>query len=307
MNIFTKQQIENSIPDLKDLMLALESGYIAYSQEGCVIPPVGYLPLPHGELHIKYGMLKDSKYATIKIAAGSYNNSKLGLPSSSGCMMMIDTETGFPVALLQDEGLLTDYRTSAVGALIAKRFAPNAEVFGIIGCGIQGYYQTLHTTQATGIKQVIAYDQTPEAIAVLQKKLSAVDIEVRVAESVEELCRNADIITTVTPSKEAYLDAQWLKPNTHINAFGCDSAGKRELCENVFDRASIIVADSIQQCTDHGELQYADEKTKASVIEIGNILTQDTSNLDGVSVADFTGIAVQDIVINELVYKILST
>ncbi|KFA99492.1 ornithine cyclodeaminase family protein [Vibrio sp. ER1A] len=303
MKVFTKTEIEKNLPCLAVLMTELECGYIAYSLGKCIIPPVGYLPLPHGELHIKYGMLKASNYATIKVAAGSYNNDKLGLPSSSGCVMVVDTQTGFPVALLQDEGLLTNYRTSAAGALMAKKFAPDAEILGIVGCGTQGYYQALHTCQATGINRVVAYDKTIDEVANLTEKLRSADIQVERADSVEQLCRRADIITTVTPSKKAYIDASWLKPNAHINAFGCDSIGKRELCANIFENAELIMVDSYEQCINHGELQYLNENNKANVTEIGTVLLSQISPSEGLTVADFTGVAVQDIVISTMVYQ----
>ncbi|ELR65623.1 Ornithine cyclodeaminase [Photobacterium marinum] len=305
MKIFTYAEIEQSLPHLNDLMTELEAGYIAYSQGDCIIPPVGHLPLPHGELHIKYGLMKASAYATIKIAAGSYSNSEIGLPTSSGCMMIINTQTGFPVALLQDEGLLTTYRTSAAGALIAQKFSPGAEIMGVVGCGTQGFFQTLHTCQAVGIDRVIAYDMAPENVEKLQEKLREANIQVEKASSVEQLCRAADIITTVTPSNTPFIDARWLKPNAHINAFGCDTVGKRELLENVFDVANLIMADSYEQCMDHGELQYIDDGSKPRVKEIGSLLSGLSDFVDGLTVADFTGIAVQDIVISGMVYQSL--
>ena len=303
MKIFTQAEIKRCLPRLKELMAELETGYIAYSQGDCIIPPVGYLPLPHGELHIKYGMLKASNYATIKIAAGSYSNSKLGLPTSSGCMMIVDTQTGFPVALLQDEGLLTTYRTSAAGALMAKKFAPDAEIMGVVGCGTQGYYQALHTCQAVGINLVVAYDMAVDNVTKLRENLRTADIQVESADSIKQLCRQADIITTVTPSQKAYIDASWLKPNAHINAFGCDSIGKRELYANIFESADLIMVDSYEQCIDHGELQYLDDYNKADVTEIGTVLSGQSLPSEGLTVADFTGIAVQDIVISSMVYK----
>lgn len=303
MKNFTKAEIEKCLPSKEALMAELEAGYIAYSQGQCIIPPVGYLALPHGELHIKYGMLKTGSYAVVKIAAGSYNNSKLGLPSSSGCMMIIDIQTGFPVALLEDEGLLTNLRTSIAGALIAKKFAPSAKIMGVVGCGTQGYYQALHTCQVLGINHVIAYDRAVDGVEKLAEKLQSADIRVKKADSVEQLCHQADIITTVTPSNKAYIDARWLKPNAHINAFGCDTIGKRELYANVFENAAFIMADSYEQCFDHGELQYFNDDNKDNVTEIGTVLSGEIIPSEGLTVADFTGIAIQDIIISTMVYN----
>ncbi len=303
MKILTKADIEANLPSLSALMAAIADGYCDYVRGQYDIPPVGYLALPHGELHLKYGRASASPYAVIKIAAGSYTNPGKGLPSSSGCLMVLDVETGFPLALLQDEGLLTDLRTSAAGAMMAKRFAPAAKTMGIVGCGIQGYYQTRDTCLALGINQVVAFDRKPASIASLAERLAPYDIAVTPASDIQSLCQQADIITTVTPSKEAYLDADWLKPGAHINAFGCDSLGKRELCGNVLERADLLLADSYDQCRDHGELQYAQEPVAERAVPFGQALAEGRNvSSAGLTVADYTGVAVQDIIIATLVY-----
>ncbi len=302
MKVFNQSEIIQHLPKIDDLASALKQSYIDFSGGNYDIPPVGCLSLPHGEMHIKYGRSFSSPYAAIKIASGSYNNIKQGLPASSGCILIVDTETGFPIALLQDEGLLTDIRTSVSGAMMAKHFMPDANEMGIIGCGTQGYYQALHTCQMLAINKVNAFDLSPENAKVLKHKLQPHDIEVKICDSIEWLCNHSDIITTVTPSKKGYLDASWLKQKVLVNAFGCDTTGKQELKNNVLTHAGLLLADSYSQCTDHGELQYADNHTKGKVIEFGQTLSQQAANHTGIIVADYTGVACQDITIATIVY-----
>ena len=133
MKIFSREEIETNLPTLDDLFVLIEEGFVSYSNGECIIPDVGYLPIPTGEIHIKYGLQKESEFAVIKVASGCYSNSNLGLPSSSGLNLIINTRTGVPEALLQDEGLLTDIRTAIAGALAATRYAKNTKKFGVIG------------------------------------------------------------------------------------------------------------------------------------------------------------------------------
>ncbi len=73
-------------------------------------------------------------------------------------------------------------------------------------------------------------------------------------------------------------------------------------------KADLVVADSLSQCIDQGEIHYAIEQklieTK-SIMELGNLIqtkakrTNDTQ----ITVADLTGVAVQDIQIAKLIFE----
>ena len=127
-----------------DVVAAMEEGFIQYSNGNTVVPPVGELLFvkPKGDAHIKYGYIKNDDYYVIKIASGFYENSKLGIPSSQGLMLIFDQKTGVPKGVLLDEGYLTDIRTAAAGAVASKYFAPKElKAIGIIGTGIQAKLQ----------------------------------------------------------------------------------------------------------------------------------------------------------------------
>ncbi len=59
-------------------------------------------------------------------------------------MIVVNTKTGFPQALLLDKGYLTQVRMVAAGAITAKYLAPkNVETSGVIGAGTQARYQMM--------------------------------------------------------------------------------------------------------------------------------------------------------------------
>ena len=149
-------------------------------------------------------------------------------------------------------------------------------------------------------------NRSPEKLKLLARKLEMHNIDVIPAVSIPSLCQNADLITTVTPSTNALVESDWLKPNVHINAFGCDTKGKRELASSVFSNASHIIADSLSQCLQHGELQYLNECGNAPApLELGIALMHNLKKIEGISVCDFTGVAIQDIKISEGIYRCL--
>jgi ornithine cyclodeaminase len=78
-----------------DIIPAIESAFVAYSNGNVVQPPVGELRFdsPPGDVHIKYGYVLDDEYYVVKIASGFYNNPNLDLPSSNGLMLLFSQKT----------------------------------------------------------------------------------------------------------------------------------------------------------------------------------------------------------------------
>ncbi len=92
--IYSREQISKVIEKIEaiDIINSIEEGFVAYSQGKVVVPPVGELIFkdPPGESHIKYGYIIGDEYYVIKIAAGFYENSKLGLPTNSGYLLLME-------------------------------------------------------------------------------------------------------------------------------------------------------------------------------------------------------------------------
>jgi ornithine cyclodeaminase len=136
-SVFYLDQIKEIVQEL-DISEQLEQGFVAYSQNHVVVPPVGELVFedPPGDTHIKYGYIKEDDYFVVKIASGFYENHKLDLPSSSGLMLLFSQKTGMLVSVLIDEGYLTNIRTAMAGQIVAKYMAPKkVNGIGVFGAG----------------------------------------------------------------------------------------------------------------------------------------------------------------------------
>ena len=78
----------------------------------------------------------------------------------------------------------------------------------------------------------------------------------------------------------------------------------------VISLANTVVADSIQQCIERGEISYAlseREIRKEQICELGNILlgkSQGRVNSNDITVVDLTGVAVQDIQIATAIFEL---
>jgi alanine dehydrogenase len=125
--------------------------------------------------------------------------------------------------------------------------------------------------------------------------------------SVKETVKNADIITTLTPSTEAYLDVHDIPNNCHVNAVGADAVGKRELKDRVVRDANHIICDDIEQAMHSGELQHYSPMALGhlNVLSLRSVIENSNPELgSGVSVFDSTGVAIEDIAIAILIYKL---
>jgi ornithine cyclodeaminase len=303
------EQIKEIVKHI-DLVDAMEQGFIQYSNGNTVVPPVGELLFdqPKGEAHIKYGYIKNDDYYVIKIASGFYDNPKFSLASCQGLMLLFDQKTGVPKAILLDEGHLTDLRTAAAGALVAKYFAPkNITAIGIIGTGIQAKLQLLSLQQHSPCKQVWIWGRNRENIDTFVQELGA-DFEFHVASTASEVAAHANLIITTTPSELALLNAQDIHSGTHITAIGSDTSDKQELDSQLLKKADLVISDSIPQSHSRGEIYRAVKDgaiSQEKVIELGFAIQNkelQRCNDQQITIADLTGVAVQDIMIATAVY-----
>ncbi|MBW0369041.1 ornithine cyclodeaminase family protein [Ensifer adhaerens] len=286
---------------------AIRDAYIAVTDGRANLPPVGYLPLPgrNADCHIKYGYIEGDPIFVVKIASGFYDNPAKGLPSSTGMMVAVSTETGDVVAVLDDKGLLTDLRTGLGGAIATMAlWRKDACSIGIVGAGTQARIQirALASLSDRPLRFTVWGRSMEKANAVLTD-LTDLDFSMEAATDLETLCRQSDAIVTTTPSKEPLIRSEWIGPGTHITAMGADAPGKQELETALVARADRLFVDLAEQCLDHGELSAA---ARAVVIQeercvaLGAVLSgaaEGRRSDNDITIADLTGIATQDIAI----------
>jgi ornithine cyclodeaminase len=283
----------------------MERAFVAYSRGEAVVPPVGQLEFeePPGDCHIKYGYLKGGETFTVKIATGFWKNPEFGLPSSNGVMLIFSSRTGELLTILQDQGYLTDIRTAAAGAVAAKYLAPSrVECIGILGAGIQARLQLEYLKEVTPCRHVLLWARLPERASAAQ--VPGFDIEI--APTVTALAAEARLIITTTSSMRWLLAARDVQPGTHITAVGADGGGKQELEPQLFALAKLRVVDSRSQCSQYGDSSYALKHSwieLKNLVELGEVIQDQRLRRrreQDITIADLTGVAVQDIAVAEL-------
>ncbi|MCZ8036511.1 MAG: hypothetical protein O9288_17430 [Novosphingobium sp.] len=289
-----------------DAVTEMERGFVAYSEGRVTVPPVGELLFPeaHGELHIKYGAIDGDEVAVIKVATGFYDNAALGLPPFGGLNIVISARTGQLEAVLLDSGHLTNVRTAAAGAVAAKHLAPAAvRAIGILGSGTQARLQAEHLLRVTPCRTIRLWGRDPARAQACRIDLAALGYDASLAASPTEVAADCNLIVTTTASHEPLLSLADIRPGTHITAMGSDTPEKMELAVDILAAAECVVADSLPQCLVRGEIHHAiaaGALAEAAVTELGAVIArraQGRRTQSGVTVADLTGVAVQDIMI----------
>ena len=151
------------------------------------------------------------------------------------------------------------------------------------------------------IEKIHAWSRTPDTLSKYKTDIEGeFGIPVIVASSKKDAVEQADILITTTRGKGELVEAEWVKPGTHIVAIGTDQRGKQELDPELFRNAKIVV-DSIAQCTEKGETWHPLNRNiiaKDDIhAEIGEVLLGRKPGRESdeeITIFDSTGMAIQD-------------
>ncbi|MFB4163532.1 cyclodeaminase [Alteribacillus sp. JSM 102045] len=312
--IFSEEEIRNVTEVNETALELIEEGFQKLAKGEVTMPPILRVDIPenNGEVDVKTAYVKGMDKFALKISSGFFNNSEKGLPSLSGMMLLFSTETGFPKAVLQDNGYLTDVRTAVAGALAAKYLAKqNMQTAGIIGTGTQARYQMRALMLVRDVKEVLVYGRRHERVKEYIKDMEEdLNIKITAADSAEQVVRQSDTVITTTPSKTPVINKEWLHPGLHITAMGSDAEEKNEISPEVLGAVDRLACDSKTQVFRLGEHHHALEKgviqKNSDIAELGNIALGKSNGRkeeNEITFCDLTGTGVQDTAIAVYAYE----
>jgi ornithine cyclodeaminase len=179
----------------------------------------------------------------------------------------------------------------------------------IIGTGVQARHQAKCLLDVMPLEEICCWGRNEKRLGELKRDLSDLGVSVTTCSDLRELIERSQLVVTTTSAKEPIIDVEWVQQGTHITAVGSDTPDKCELDPRILDKASIVVADSIAQNKERGEIHQGLKQgtvKEEDILELGDIFSDATkgrTNRDQITVVDLTGVAVQDLVIAEAVVK----
>jgi len=309
MRVVSLDEIKTVLPKV-DLISDIETGFASYSRGEVVVPPVGemHFESPPGDVHIKYGYINNDEIYVIKIASGFFQNTDMGLPNGNGMMLVFNQKTGQPIAILQDEAYLTDVRTAVAGAICAKYISPKkVDGIGIVGTGVQAKMQLEYLKDIIDCRKAIVWGRSEASLLKYVADMKDSEFDIAITQNIDDVVDGCQLIVTCTPAERPLISR--VNPGTHITAMGSDTLSKQELDSSILLEADLVVADSKSQCEIRGEIHQAIKSDRFSidtVVELGEIINGDKEGRTSekqITVADLTGVAVQDIQISKAVLE----
>ena len=313
--ILNSAEIKECVQFNAELIPIIEDAFKSLSRGKTVMPAILRIDIEkyHGESDVKAAYIEGLDSFAVKVASGFFNNPKLGLPSSNGLMILLDSQTGVIKSVLLDKGYLTDVRTAIAGAIASKYLSnPESSTVAIIGAGIQARMQLEALTLVRDIKNVNVWSRDIEKTHLYIENMSKnFKLNFQAFDNTNDLVKNADILITTTPSKNPLIKYSSLPRGIHITAMGSDAEEKNELDPKIIANCDVYIPDNQSQTSILGELNHAIKNNliKSDMIfnDLGKIIINPElgrKNNDDITVADLTGTGVQDTAIARYAYAI---
>ncbi len=249
--LLSRKDIE-SFFTMKMCMEAVEKAFAGLAAGNANMPqrtPIG-LPDKSGLALFMPAHIKTLGALGAKIVTVYHENvRKHKLPAVLGTILLLDEDTGFPIAIM-DGAFLTAMRTGAVSGVATKYMArPDADVAAIFGTGVQAFTQVLAVHEARPLRRLLAWSlDTMESREAFAGRITAkTGISVEAVSDPIAAVGESDIVVLATSAAEPVVQGSWFRPGTHINGIGSHTPKMREL-DSLTVQRSRIVCDLIEAC-----------------------------------------------------------
>jgi ornithine cyclodeaminase/alanine dehydrogenase-like protein (mu-crystallin family) len=162
--------------------------------------------------------------------------------SHIGVVLLFDTELGRLLAIM-DASSITAIRTAAVSGLATRLMAaPEAGDVALLGAGIQAMTHLEAMRAVRNVRRVRVWSRSLARATSFASRASARHgTQVDVCATARDAVAGADIVCTVTASREPVLMGEWLSPGAHVNAVGAALPTARELDGEAVRRSRLFV------------------------------------------------------------------
>lgn len=186
-------------------------------------------PAPGGVYGIMGGVMPGS-YGSKLISVIHAAADGVQRPSHQGVVMLFDTATGEPAAVIE-AGSVTAIRTAAASAMATDALARrDSSVLAILGYGEQAHGHAQAICAVRPISTIRIWGRDAGKAAAFAAQLAAeLGVKGEVAASPADCARGADIVCTTTAAAEPLLRSEDIAKGTHLNVVGSSRAGPSEI------------------------------------------------------------------------------
>jgi len=307
-----KEKIASLLP-MSECISVMEKMFRSLAAGECLQPLRNIMRLPDGSgvLGMMPGHAAKLDVMGIKVITVFHTNNESGLPSHQGIVILFDAKNGQPLMLF-DALEITAIRTAAASAVATKLLSrDNSSILPIIGSGEQAKRHIEAMLVVRNIKQINICGRSEKNAKHLVNELSAeYNIPVHMKKNVQQAVEHADIICTVTASKEPVVLGDWIAAGTHINAVGSSTPFSRELNTTAIVKSKLFTDRYESLFNEAGDFlipkkegAITEEHVKAEIGEVLSGTKKGRENDEEITVFKSLGIAAEDIFSAYYVYE----
>jgi alanine dehydrogenase len=307
MLILSKEEVRQALP-MSEMIAATKDAFAALSSGKAEVPLRGHLTIsPHEgtSLFMPAYLQHDAGEAlAVKIVSIFPHNIDRDLPLIHAAVLVLEADTGRPMALLEG-GALTAIRTGAVSGAATDLLArPDSQIVGIFGAGVQSRTQLEAVCTTRSIQKVFVYDPQINLGEIFIQKMAGqgpIPSDLSLAKDPQEAVSKADVICCATTSTTPVFNDQHLKAGVHINGVGSYTPEMQEIPPETVQRASLVVDSREAALSEAGDIIKPIDEGRITAehiqAELGEIILGDKpGRVDAKQITFFksVGNAVQD-------------
>ena len=305
LRILSAKDVRKAL-SMADAIAGMKIAFQQLSTQQAIVPLRTHVNIAahQGTTLIMSAYLQQSDDLAVKIASVFPRNVQRGEPSIYASVVVLDAETGRPLALLEG-GTLTAIRTGAASGAATDILArPEASVVAILGSGVQARTQLEAVCTVRDIHEVRVYSPTNEHAVLFARELRGkgpVPQLIRIMTDPDTAVRGADIICAATTSKTPVITGKLLQPGVHINGAGSFHPSMQEFDEETVLKSLVVVDSREAVWEEAGELIVALNKgliqkghIHAELGEIAAGLKSGRTSDQQITFFKSVGVAVQD-------------
>ena len=234
------------------------------------------------------------------------DNPKRGLDTHLGAVLLHSGDTGQLLAVISASAV-TAVRTAAVTALATRILArEDSRTLAIIGAGAQARAHLEAMPHARPFDRiVIASSRMEEA-----ERLAADNPRASARNTIEDAVREADVVVTVTRSRDPVLRREWIRPGTHVNLVGSSIRSAREADSATMAAGPIFVDRRESTVNESGDYLFALREgaigESAIRAELGDVIVGKApgrSSAEEITIFKSLGLAIEDLATAQFLFE----
>ncbi|EKF20068.1 ornithine cyclodeaminase family protein [Nitratireductor pacificus] len=252
----------------------------------------------------------ENGYVGVKIATVSPDNNAIGKPAVMAVYLLMNGQTGEPLALIDGQSL-TVWRTACASGLAASYLArEDASRLLIVGAGALAPLLARAHSAVRPIRTVRIWNRSPENAVKVAAALRDEGMDAAAVDDLDRAVAEADIVSCATLSSTPLVRGAVLKPGTHVDLIGAFTPTMRESDDEAVARAAVFVDTRAAAVKEAGDIVQAlksgalkEEDIRGDLYELTRGEKPGRKSADEITLFKSVGAAIEDLAAGIAVYE----